>query len=38
LKSLAKSRGEKSDDVEIHRRSSTQSTGFFSRFRDAFHR
>jgi len=38
LKSLAKARGEKGDDVEIHRRSGAQTTGFFGRFRDAFHR
>ena len=38
LKSLAKSRGEKGDDVEIHRRSGAQTTGFFGRFRDAFNR
>jgi hypothetical protein len=38
LKSLAKSRGEKGEDVEIHRRSSAHSSGFFGRFRDAFNR
>jgi molecular chaperone DnaJ len=38
LKSLAKARGEKGDDVEIHRRSGVHSTGFFGRFRDAFNR
>ena len=38
LKSLAKSRGEKGEDVEIHRRSVAHSAGFFGRFRDAFNR
>jgi molecular chaperone DnaJ len=38
LKSLAKSRGEKGEDVEIHRRSGAHTTGFFGRFRDAFNR
>jgi molecular chaperone DnaJ len=38
LKSLAKSRGESGDNVEIHRRSGAHSAGFFGRFRDAFNR
>ena len=38
LKSLAKSRGESSEDLEIHRRSGAHSSGFFGRFRDAFNR
>ncbi len=38
LKSLAKSRGESQDDVEIHHRGGAHSSGFFGRFRDAFNR
>ena len=38
LKALAKSRGERSEDIEIHRRSAAHTSGFFGRFRDAFNR
>ena len=38
LKSLAKSRGESGENVEIHSRASAHSSRIFGRFRDAFHR
>jgi len=38
LRSLAKSRGESGDQVEIHKRSGGGSAGLFGRFRDAFGR
>ena len=38
MKSLAKSRGESGEDVEIHTRGNQHSAGFFGRFRDAFNR
>jgi len=38
LKSLAQSRGESGNDVDIHRRGTSHGAGFFGRFRDSFNR